>query len=85
MIRTDGNQPPPHNIEFVAIKRKNNLIYKLYIIVNDKIVPLHQRGEMGNHFWRDPLSDPKSPDSGDFVVSKTPGITSELDTIRVLI
>ena len=34
----------------------------MYDNVNDKIVPLHQRGGMGNDCWRVPVSDPQSPD-----------------------
>ena len=31
------------------------LIYKLYVIVNDDVVPLQPRGGMGNYCWRVPV------------------------------
>ena len=42
--------------------------------VNETIVPLHQRGGMGNDFWRVPVGLPNSPDYGEF--GKLAGITT---------
>ena len=46
---------PPCNIELVTTWRNPFLIYKLYAIVNDKIVPLQERGGLGNDCWEVPV------------------------------
>ena len=66
MIIALQKQTPPSNIELVATLQYIFLIYKLYIIVNDEIVPLHGREGMRNDFWRVPVSDPQLPDCGDW-------------------
>ena len=42
------------------------LIYTHHIIVNHNMDQLHQPGEMGNDFWRVPVSPPQSPDYEDW-------------------
>ena len=65
---------PPSNIKLVALLQNIFLMYKLYVIVNDEIVPLHQRRGMGNYCWRVPVSSPQSPDCGDW--GEPSGITT---------
>ena len=57
---------PPFTVELVVVLRNLFSIYKLCIIVNDKIVPLHQRGGMGNDFWKVPVGSSQSPECGDW-------------------
>ena len=46
-------QTPPFNVELVAVLQNLFLIYKLCVIVNDKIVPFSQRWGDGKWFWED--------------------------------